>query len=780
MHFFKSFELVLISLRLLIIGTIMIFPAAVLSQEAPLLTVSDSVEMSKFVPIGGRGKFVLESPDQTGFVIVVHRGNIEKNANVYELRYYLYADISRHAESNAVSNKTLAVFTSYSNNPGIDVVRWLDNDKIAFLGETVTGPQVFTVVVSSNAMEQITKQNAGVLDYSFDENRDTVVFAMAAPHRQEQYLNEGYLVGTDVVHSVAFPGSDRNPFFRTDYFSQVVSGKVTRIFRTSEEERGSRGIWVSPDGRNVVFTTYNPDHDPDWWSNYEPASQSSYRPLYEGNTNRSFLGAFTGVMRQFILVNLSTLESRFLLDAPTGDGFRSGNVGAAWSPDGNRLALTNTFVDRSQVDDEDAVNVRFQTAVVEFDVLDRRANIVDWLQNPEENSSPSSCLVDGAVYDDVSTIRIEYSCGDLAPTKRFVHVSGDWRIDPAFVPVINDSSRTIVNVAQDLNTPPELAVRGADDNRFRTITNFNQKLRRKNLGRIEPIKWTDATGREWEAGLIRPINYQPGHRYPLVIQTHGFDRDKFWIDGPYGSASGYAGRVLAAHGIAVVQLEDKVGPRSVPEEIETQLNGYASLVAHLDQSGIIDPKRVGIHVWSRTGYYLLPALLDERLNFLAASAADADILSKRHYTDFFGIPVYGMLDVEGLIGTPLWDEEGRQTWSERDLTNHLDEVDTPLRIETTAWIPAWWDAYAILRRHNKPVDYFFFPTGAHSLVKPLERRTSQQGTVDWYRFWLTGKENADPTRSEQYVRWRAMRDAQSQSAQSNLLIVPEHSSGDSK
>jgi len=41
---------------------------------------------------------------------------------------------------------------------------------------------------------------------------------------------------------------------------------------------------------------------------------------------------------------------------------------------------------------------------------------------------------------------------------------------------------------------------------------------------------------------------------------------------------------------------------------------------------------------------------------------------------------------------------------------------------------------------------------------------SQQGNVDWFCFWLKGEEDPDPTKAEQYKRWRELRSPQGQMA----------------
>ena len=54
----------------------------------------------------------------------------------------------------------------------------------------------------------------------------------------------------------------------------------------------------------------------------------------------------------------------------------------------------------------------------------------------------------------------------------------------------------------------------------------------------------------------------------------------------------------------------------------------------------------------------------------------------------------------------------------------------------------------------------YFPEGSHNLMKPAERIGSQEGNVDWFRFWLKGEEDAEPQKAAQYERWRRLRSRQ--------------------
>lgn len=172
-------------------------------------------------------------------------------------------------------------------------------------------------------------------------------------------------------------------------------------------------------------------------------------------------------------------------------------------------------------------------------------------------------------------------------------------------------------------------------------------------------------------------------------------------------------------------------PRGTRSELIENRAGYVALIDQLDREGLIDRRRIGIHGFSRTGFYVQDALTFSDIEFAAASVTDASGLSAASYGSFFGFRYPGMLEYERLLGVPLWADENARTWAERDPSFHADRVGTPLRIEAyNQMIGPWWETYTNLHRHQRPADFLYFPQGAHQLAKPRERLTSQGGTVD--------------------------------------------------
>ncbi len=65
---------------------------------------------------------------------------------------------------------------------------------------------------------------------------------------------------------------------------------------------------------------------------------------------------------------------------------------------------------------------------------------------------------------------------------------------------------------------------------------------------------------------------------------------------------------------------------------------------------------------------------------------------------------------------------------------------------------------ALLEAMHKPVDLIVLNTDEHVITDPRVRMAAQSGNVDWFRFWLQGYEDPDPAKTEQYARWRQLRE----------------------
>ena len=341
--------------------------------------------------------------------------------------------------------------------------------------------------------------------------------------------------------------------------------------------------------------------------------------------------------------------------------------------------------------------------------------------------------------------------------------------DEIAVPPSRDIHPLTIYVAQSLNDPPALWATDADG-RKREIWNPNPQFRHITFGNAEPYLWKDSDGRDWSGILVKPINFVEGKRYPLVIQMYNYVDGEFLTDGLYPTA--FAARELASVGFAVLQIRKRRDTIS-EDDATIHLEGYRSAIRSLSQKGLIDPSKVGVVGFSWTCWYVAHAIVSDPTLFAAATIADGLDNSYMQYK-LFTVGDYILDQQMSKIrnGPPFG--AGLKHWVDNVPEFHADRIAAPVRIEAIGHssVLQEWELYASLRLLRKPVDLIYFPGGSHIHELPLERLESQQGNVDWMRFWLKGEEDPDPAKRAQYRRWKQMRAEKSGTADHSATSAP--------
>jgi len=318
-------------------------------------------------------------------------------------------------------------------------------------------------------------------------------------------------------------------------------------------------------------------------------------------------------------------------------------------------------------------------------------------------------------------------------------------------------------IKQNLNIPPALWVTDLRTKKTKKLWDPNPHFTAMKFGTASIFHWRDSSGYEWVAGLVKPPDYIPGKRYPLVIQTHGFIANEFMTDGVFTTA--FAAKPLASAGIVVLEMGWNPNHFITAQEIPDQIRGFKSAIDRLTSIGLVDRKRVGIIGFSRTCYHVEGALINDPQLFVAASITDGVDESYVQYL-LWGASMQPLdkqaANESNVIygATPFG--KGLLTWAKDTLGFHLNRIQTPVLIGALGRdsILSEWEIYSSLRMQKKPVDLIYIPDGQHILQKPLDRLASQQGSVDWFRFWLQGYEDPNPTKAVQYRRWEGLRKLQ--------------------
>ncbi len=671
------------------------------------------------------------SPDAKEFIVVAHKGNLEKNTNDYSLLLFHSAD-AFHSPRPQV----LLTLASTSNNAAISNVRWLaDNKTVLFLGERPRKKlQIYSLKVNTRKLTRLTQHPTDIL--AFDATNDLRTLAYLARQPITNILDKtsrtlGLLISQQEFADLLI-GHNSNEWFVSPlqlFLQRDGKGATEITFQNREMLVPHGGISLSPDGKFVVVRTNTRFYgNPESWKEYKT-------PF--GDSQREFL--------TYRLIDTHNGSVRPLLDAPAQSG------GLVWSADGKSVLVGATYLPLNIEDTAERELRKASTWTVEIFAGSgefRRMTQGSYRVLKWDSSTDTVFLKPlNATAFSVDKNDNQVIC--------FHKTGGQWeKADPATASAA--SSRAFeVREEQDINTPPRLFVVNQNTGKKVLLMDLNPQFQSIRFGHVEGITWKGTDGTYERGGLYLPTEYAPGRRYPLVIQTHGWNPEEFSIDG--WATSGYAAQALAGKGAVVAQVPEA-------KELGTKLEGpqnmamFEGLIDDLDKRGLVDRNRVGLLGFSRTGYAVRYTLAFSKYPIAAAVVADGMDGGYWEYiaeSNLEGGPAYVY---DGQNGAPPFGR-GLHNWLENAPSFNLDRVHTPVRQLGFGryWFQATWEWFVGLKRLGKPVELIWLPDAAHELVKPLERMTAQQGDVDWFCFWLKGEEESDPAKAGQYARWRELR-----------------------
>jgi dipeptidyl aminopeptidase/acylaminoacyl peptidase len=428
--------------------------------------------------------------------------------------------------------------------------------------------------------------------------------------------------------------------------------------------------------------------------------------------------------------------------------------GAAWSPDGKRLAFLSEFnVPLNTTGSRSAIGIAdLATGKTRYVARGKTGSSAErlWWVRRGAALAFESASAGGQHRDRGGVYVVELPGGAvrrLTPAEDHISSCG---------PVVNER---IACVRQNPNLPPDPAVVDLATGQSQTIATANPQVADVIRGEVTELRWANKFGAETNGYLIRPFNYVPGHRYPLVLILYGF-QGRFvagaeWI-------TNYPAQVLARDGFAVLlwnypRWDDWPGnnfSRASVADGYGPLSSLESIVNILVIQGLADAHRVGIMGLSHGGYLTEFALTHSSQFRVASIANDGDfnpgiywlVGTQAHrvlYEKFLGGPPHGATLANWLTYSPALN---------------ANRVSAPVLMETNAEETLFGlETFTALRHHHIPVELVVYPDDSHVLSQPRHRLASMQRNLDWFRFWLLGREDPDSAKQEQYERWGRMR-----------------------
>ncbi|HEX9549028.1 MAG TPA: S9 family peptidase, partial [Acidimicrobiales bacterium] len=299
------------------------------------------------------------------------------------------------------------------------------------------------------------------------------------------------------------------------------------------------------------------------------------------------------------------------------------------------------------------------------------------------------------------------------------------------------SSGVIAFCASDTTHPGELHMftQGAEAR----ITDLNPWLHERYVAQPERQSFTAPDGWVVEGWLLRPDHFDPGRRYPLVMEVHGGPH------GQYGWAFFHELQILAGMGYMVLYVNPR-GSDGYGEFFRRQVvrdwggKDYVDLMSALDQAiettNSVDVSRMGIGGGSYGGY-MTNWVIGQTNRFSAAVAmrSISNLVSEYAQHD---IVLWGALE----LGSPPWPDQD-ELWK-RSPIRYVQNIQTPLlltcgEMDLRTAISQSEELFGAMRFLGKTVEMVRFPEESHDISRngrPDRRVERLQRVAGWYERFL--------------------------------------------
>ena len=316
------------------------------------------------------------------------------------------------------------------------------------------------------------------------------------------------------------------------------------------------------------------------------------------------------------------------------------------------------------------------------------------------------------------------------------------------------SSDTLVCVAAEADHPPRLEAIDVKSGQRRILFAPNKGLEADIAATVPAklLRWKDVQGREFTGQIFEARGTRAGHPPPLFVNfysCYGFLRGGLGDEWPLAT--------LAKDGVSALCIN------AIPEDHIDIVANYdqgraavESVVKLLSVEGRIDRTHVGMGGLSYGSEVTLWTLAHSDV-VTAASVSGISVTPTLYLFNSLREAFRTTLRNAWQLGAP---DETPERWKEISPVYQIDRIKAPIlfQLPEQEYRETLDYSLPLVRRHQ--ADIYVFPNEAHIKFQPRHKLAVYERNVDWFRFWLQGYENPDPTKREQYVHWREMRDPQ--------------------
>ena len=303
---------------------------------------------------------------------------------------------------------------------------------------------------------------------------------------------------------------------------------------------------------------------------------------------------------------------------------------------------------------------------------------------------------------------------------------------------ITADGRKLVFLSSSMIAPPEVYSVNADGSAVTALTTINRQLiAPENLKAAEDVEWTGAMGKKIHGFIVKPANFDPSKKYPLLVLIHGGPQSAWYDNWSYR----WNPQVFANAGYVVFAPNPR-GSVSYGQQFVNEISGdwagkvYVDLmngvVDVLRRNSYLDRSRVGAAGASYGGYminWILGHNNDPRVRFKVLVSHDGVYNLESMYggTEELWFPEWE------FKGTPWTNPAMYKRWSPH---NFVQNFNTPILIihgELDYRVPIGEGMQLFTAVQRKGIDskMLIFPDEGHWVLKPQNLQLWFNTILDW-------------------------------------------------
>ena len=300
--------------------------------------------------------------------------------------------------------------------------------------------------------------------------------------------------------------------------------------------------------------------------------------------------------------------------------------------------------------------------------------------------------------------------------------------------------RTIAYCAMNPVEPAEVFIASADGSDERRLTDLNHALKDEVVFMAPERFRYERDGFTLDGWVIKPAGYEPGRRYPTLLNVHGGPATQ------YGHNFFDEFQVQAGAGYAVIYTNPR-GSQGYGEAFTRAVRrdwgggDYLDIMTGVDEAvrrfDFVDPERLGV-LGGSYGGFMTSWIVGHTHRFKAACSERA---ANSPYS-LFGTSDIGSFFMSLHAGSEPWEEP--QWWIDHSALTYAPNITTPLLImhaENDLRCPMEQaeQLFTILRKLRKDVLFVRFPDETHEMSRagrPRHRRDRYGFILDWFAKYL--------------------------------------------